>query len=113
MKRPHKYRAHPTVIEGIRFASQREGARYLELRLLEKAGHICELELQPKFPVYVCRRQNGELHEAFRYVADFRYREGADKRLVVEDVKGMRTAIYRLKKKAVELQYGIEIRETK
>lgn len=113
MKRPHKYRAKPCVINGIRFASQREGARYLELQLLEKAGEIKELELQPKFPIYVCRRQNGELHEAFKYVADFRYREGPRGVLVIEDVKGMKTALYRLKKKAFELQYGIEIREVR
>jgi hypothetical protein len=112
-KRPHKYRAQPTVIDGIRFASKAESRRYQELKLLEKAGEIKELEIQPKFPIYVCRRQNGELHEAFKYVADFRYREGPQGALVIEDVKGTRTRMYSLKKKAFELQYGIQIRETR
>lgn len=113
MTRQSKYRAKPAIVNGIRFHSQREAARYLDLRLLEKAGEIKELELQPKFPIYVCRRQNGELHKAFDYVADFKYREGPRGVLVIEDVKGMKTPLYRLKKKAFELQYDMQIRETR
>jgi hypothetical protein len=45
------------------------------------------------------------------YVADFRYRSGPQGLLVVEDVKGVRTALYRWKKKHVEAQYGIQITE--
>lgn len=111
--RPHKYRAQPQVVDGVRFASKAEARRYCELKMLEKAGEIKELELQPRFPIYVCHHRNGELREAFKYVADFRYREGPRGLLVIEDVKGMKTPTYRLKKKAFELQYGIEIRETR
>jgi hypothetical protein len=111
-RKPSKYRAKPCVIGGIRFASQREGARYLDLLALEKAGEIRELELQPKFPLYVCRRQNGELHQVCIFVADFTYREGPQGILVVEDSKGFRTPVYRLKAKMFEAQYAIEIRET-
>jgi hypothetical protein len=111
-KRPHKYRAVPTVIDGIRFASKKEAARYCDLKLLEKAGEIRELELQPRFPLYVCKRQNGELHKVCDYVADFRYRQGPRGILVIEDVKGMRTPTYRLKRKMVEAQYGFEILES-
>jgi hypothetical protein len=111
-KRPHKYRAVPTVIDGIRFASKKEAARYCDLKLLEKAGEIRELELQPRFPLYVCKRQNGELHKVCDYVADFRYRQGPRGILVIEDVKGMRTPTYRLKRKMVEAQYGFEIMES-
>jgi hypothetical protein len=111
-KRPHKYRAVPTTIDGIRFASKKEAARYGQLKMLEKAGEIYGLELQPRFPLYVCKRQNGELHKVCDYVADFRYRQGPRGILVIEDVKGMRTPTYRLKRKMVEAQYGFEIMES-
>jgi hypothetical protein len=111
MKR-HKYGARACVIDGHRFASQREGNRYLDLRLLEKAGEVFELELQPKFPLYVCRRQNGELHQVCTFIADFRYREGRDKVLIVEDSKGMQTPVFRLKRKMFEAQYSITLRLT-
>lgn len=106
-----KYRAKACTVDGIRFHSQREAARYLDLKLLEKAGEIKELELQPKFPIYVCRRKNGELHQVCNYIADFRYREGPRGVLVIEDVKGVRTPTYRLKKKMFEAQYEMQIRE--
>lgn len=111
MKR-HKYRAVATTLDGVRFHSKREAARYAELRLLEKAGEIKELELQPKFPLYVCRRQNGELIQFAIYQADFRYREGKDGVLIVEDVKGVRTQAFSLKKRAFEAQYGMALRLT-
>lgn len=113
MKRQHKYRAKPCVIEGIRFASQREGRRFLELRMLEKAGEIRELELQPRFPLYALRASNGEVIKVADYVADFQFREGRDGALVVEDVKGMPTETYRLKKRIFEAQYGMQIREVR
>ena len=108
----HKYHAIPTVIDGIRFASKAEAARYLELKLLEKAGEIKELECQPKYPLYsptpgssVVRFKVGD------YVADFRYRQGPRGILVIEDVKGMKTALYRWKKRHFEAQYGLSITE--
>lgn len=120
--RGHKYSAVATVIDGIRFASKAEARRYQELRLLERAGEIKELEIQPKFPLHV--HINGRaLHVGDKpictYIADFRYRqleidEGGFSgrwRSIVEDVKGMKTAMYRLKKKMVEIQYGIRITE--
>jgi hypothetical protein len=99
-----KYRAIRTEVDGKVFASKKEAKRYAELKLLLKAGAIRELFLQPKFPVTVNDIQ------VFTYVADFQYME-ADGALVVEDVKGVKTPMYRLKKKCVEAQYGIEIRE--
>lgn len=106
----HKYHAKPTVTDGIRFASKAEAARYLELVLLQRAGAIRDLELQPAFPITVYGR-DGSPHTPIVYVADFRYRSGQEGILVVEDVKGVRTPVYRLKKKLVEAQYGITITE--
>ncbi len=103
-RKRHKYGARPVVIDGIRFDSTAEGTRYWELRRLERAGEITALELQPVYPLVVQGVRIGA------YVGDFRYRDAAS-RIVVEDVKGIRTAMYRWKKKHVKAQYGIDIRE--
>lgn len=118
--RQHKYRAQPTEIDGIRFASKAEARRYAELRLLEKAGQIHALVLQPGFALAAPSPRAGELPYVIgHYKADFFYcecRRGAkcDRSMaVVEDVKGFKTPLYRWKKKHVEAQYGIEIREVR
>lgn len=103
MKRS-KYRAVATTVDGIRFASKREARRYGELRLLERAGTIKALGLQPRFHIVL----NGI--EICEYVADFVYEEGGKR--IVEDAKGFRTPVYRLKKKLAEAQFGIVVRET-
>ena len=103
-KRPHKYGAKATTIDGIRFASKKEGKRYGELKLLAKAGEIRGLELQPEFLIKI-RGDN-----IFTYRADFSYRT-KDGHRVVEDVKGVRTPVYKLKKKIVEAIYDLEITE--
>jgi hypothetical protein len=114
-KRPHKYGAKPTVVDGIRFASMKEARRYGELKLLERAGEIRGLHLQPRYTLYVSplpphHRINGPCEEVGSYIADFGYfdRRGDH---IVEDVKGFKTPLYRWKKRHVEAQYGITIRE--
>lgn len=101
-----KYRAKPTTVDGIRFASKKEASRYLELCLLQKAGEISLLQLQPAFVLEVSGTKVG------RYVADFSYRDKKTGKIVYEDVKGFKTPVYRLKKKLVKAQYGIDILET-
>lgn len=102
--RPSKYRNRKTEVDGILFDSKREAARYAELKMLERAGEIRGLELQPVFPVAV----NGQ--KICKYIADFRYTDRAG-REVVEDAKGVKTDVYRLKKKLVRALFGIEIEE--
>ena len=104
MKR-NKYGAKKTVIDGIKFDSMAEGRRYKQLILLEKAGVIQELELQPRYDLIVNGKKCGF------YKADFRYNELGNQ--VVEDVKGMKTPVYNLKKKLVKAIYDIDILETK
>lgn len=115
-KAPSKYRAVRTAVDGIVFDSKREAARYLEL--LDRHVVIRNLEIQPRFPL---KGADGSIVGV--YVADFRYQEsmhhhGPDGAFdawtedVVEDVKGVKTPVYRLKKKLFEAQYGIQIRET-
>jgi hypothetical protein len=96
----HKYRANPTTVDGIRFASAKEARRYSELKLLVRAGKITELRLQPKFKLVIEET----------YIADFEYIENG--KLVVEDVKGFLTGTYRRKRRAMKKQHGIEIKET-
>ena len=107
----HKYNAVRTVVDNITFASKAEAKRYGELKMLEKAGEIRGLELQPRFALMVPERGSGFDTRVGDYVADFRYREGPKGLLKIEDVKGMKTALYRWKKKHTEAQYGIKITE--
>jgi len=112
--KPNKYGAVRTVIDGIAFDSKREANRYRELKLRELAGEIKNLELQPEYPLVVRHYAHHDWATTIgRYRADFRYREGPQGLLVVEDVKSKatRSEAYRLRKKFVEAQYGITITE--
>lgn len=100
-----KYHATRTVVDGITFDSKREAARYTELKLMQRAGLISDLRRQVKFELIP--KQQGE--RAVSYIADFVYSE--DGQTVVEDVKGVRTPVYRIKKKLMLWRHGIRIRE--
>ena len=99
-----KYRSVKTTIDGIKFDSKKEAKRYQELKILERVGEVKSLELQPRYDLIVNTVKIGF------YKADFRYIQ--DEKEVVEDVKGMKTPIYNLKKKLVKAIYGIKIYET-
>lgn len=98
-----KYKAIKTEVDGIMFASKKEAMRYKELKFLRSQYRISDLILQPKFPVEVCGKK------ICTYVADFLYHENGQK--IIEDVKGVKTPVYRLKKKLVEAIYNITIKE--
>ena len=101
-----KYNNTRVEVDGMPFDSKREAARWQELRLLERAGEISDLrrqvryELVPKLP--------GE--RPVDYIADFVYRN-KDGNEVVEDVKGVRTQVYIIKRKLMLWRHGIRIRE--
>lgn len=101
-----KYRAVRTTVDGITFASKKEAARYTELKLLQKAGEITDLKLQPKIVLNA-----GGVHIC-DYRADFFYYDRKTQTLIYEDCKGFKTPVYRLKKKLALALVGIEIRET-
>ena len=105
----NKYHAVRTEVDGIGFASKREAQRYVELKLLEKAGEITELELQPSYPLLAVAPLGGMV-QVGKYIADFRYLT-RDADVVVEDVKGVKTPVYNLKKKIVRANYGVQIVE--
>lgn len=112
---------------GIVFDSRKEAKRYAELRLLERAGKISNLELQKVFElipaqyetsaeVYTKGKNKGEpkkgkcLEKAVTYKADFTYID-ENGYTVVEDTKGFKTKDYIIKRKLMLYQYGIRIKE--
>ena len=102
-----KYRAVKTEIDGIRFDSKREANRYKELKLLEQTGVIRDLRLQVPYTLIEKSKYGREI----RYIADFVYRENDAE--VVEDVKGILTPVYRLKKRLMAERFGVVIKETR
>lgn len=107
-----KYGAVRTVVDDITFASKREAARYTELKLLERAGEITDLRLQPSFEIIPSVMLDGKKQRSTKYIADFRF-VGADGVEVYEDVKGHKTKEYILKRKLVKHIFGIEIKEVR
>lgn len=113
-----KYNNKKVVFNNIKFDSKLEAKRYGELLLLEKAGAITNLELQKSFeliPTQYETLENGKkgkcLEMAVTYRADFVYTENGKQ--VVEDVKGMTTRDYIIKRKLMLYKYGIKIKEVR
>nr|UVX82244.1 MAG: Protein of unknown function (DUF1064) [Bacteriophage sp.] len=105
-----KYHARKTTVDGITFDSKREADRYLVLKGMEEDGTIEDLRRQVRYELVPAFDVGGRHYRPVYYVADFVYVE--DGKEVVEDVKGMVTDVYRLKRKLVAYRYGMNIRET-
>lgn len=116
-RKENKYHARKVVAQGQVFDSEKEYARYLELKLLEKAGEISGLERQVKYDLIPKQMdEEGKMIERPTvYVADFQYRDNNTGEFIVEDVKGYRRgqayAVFSLKRKLMLWRYGIKIRE--
>lgn len=116
-----KYGAKKVQIDGIVFDSKKEATRYCELKLMERAGQIKNLELQKPFELIPSQREPSTMSKTgkeklgrvienpVRYVADFVYMENG--KTVVEDTKGFRTKDYVIKRKLMLYVYGIRIKE--
>lgn len=103
----NKYGARKvTAPDGQKFDSQKEYHRWCELKLLERAGKINRLQRQVRFELIP--KQVGET--ACHYVADFVYYDDLWN-LVVEDAKGYKTDVYKIKKKLMLYIHGIRIQE--
>ena len=103
--RRSKYGNKITEFDGNKYHSKKEANRAAELKLLEMGGEITNLKRQAPYNLEI----NGV--KITSYIADFTYteRNGAK---VVEDVKGFRTAEYKIKKRLMLAIHGIEIFET-
>lgn len=109
--------------DGIIHASQLEANRWIELRLLERAGKIINLKRQVKYVLIPSQydapiiHQNGKVKKGkliereCYYKADFEYQDKETGELVVEDAKGVRTKDYIIKRKLMLSVYGIRIKE--
>ena len=103
-----KYHNTKTVADGIKFDSKLEAERYAQLKILERAGVIRALELQPSFELLPSFRKNGKTWRGIVYKADFRYILCEDDNYIIEDVKGSTaviTDVFRLKQKLFEYKY--------
>ena len=110
----NKYRNTKIMIDGIEFDSKKEGLRYKELKLLQRAGLIYNLKMQTTFELQPSFKRNGKTIRAITYKADFDYMT-KDGRHVIEDVKSPATEkdkVYRLKRKMLQYKYeNIEFKE--
>lgn len=109
-QRKTKYNSKKIIIDKETFDSDLEATRYLELKLLERAGRISELQRQVKFNLLPSQAGKNRREKAVSYIADFVYKDN-DGIKVVEDVKGVRTTEYILKRKLMLYVYGISIYE--
>lgn len=108
-----KYGNKKIEIDGMLFDSRREGKRWLDLMLLERAGQISGLTRQVPFELAPGCKLLGEkrARPAVRYYADFVYSSPTDG-IVVEDVKGLDTPLSRLKRHLMKTVHGIDVRLT-
>lgn len=105
-----KYHAKKTTVGGIQFDSAKEAKRYTRLRALEEEGRIQHLRLQVPFELLPSFECDGVKYRGMSYVADFVYvRDG---KVVVEDVKGVKTPEYKMKKKLMAYVNHINIEES-
>ncbi len=106
---PSKYRNVRFSIDGLTFDSKREANYYVGLKARAHNGDITDLRVQPSFPLFCPAPDRRLTAIVAHYVADFTYRERGVQHVV--DVKGVRTQVYLLKRKWLELQDGIVIEE--
>lgn len=118
-----KYNNSKTIVDGIEFSSKKEAKRYTELKWLEAAGELYDLERQVRFELIPAQREpdttgpkggiiKGKVIERkVEYIADFVYKRTETDEMVVEDTKGIRTKDYVIKRKLMLYVHGIRIME--
>ena len=107
-----KYHSKKITRDGITFDSKKEYERFRELKLLERAGKIEQLQRQVVFELIPSQRDpktRKVIERACKYVADFTYWKNGE--FIVEDTKGFRTADYIIKRKLMLQVHGIRIKE--
>ena len=109
-KSKSKYGAIGTKTSDGYFASRGESRRWIELLLLQRSGEIFDLERQVKFELLPSFEINGEKIRGIDYIADFTYRDSLDGSRVVEDFKGHKTDVYKIKRKLFMHKFCPEVR---
>ena len=118
-----KYGANKAEVDGITFDSRKEARRYSQLKLLERAGAISNLQLQVKYILIPAQREPDKtgkrggvikgktIERECSYIADFVYTDNRTGETIVEDAKGMKTEVYKIKKKLMLYIHGVRIKE--
>ena len=101
-----KYHSKKVIIDEIEFDSKKEATRYSQLKILEKAGLIKNIELQKVFELQPSFKKNGKTYRKITYKADFYYFDNHLGKYIVEDTKGFKTEVYKIKKKLFEYKYS-------
>ena len=110
VRQGNKYHSKKTVVDGIQFDSAKEAKRYIKLRNMQEAGEIDGLRLQVPFELLPSFECEGVKYRGMKYIADFVYYHNGVR--VVEDVKGVKTPEYKLKKKLMAYMNHINIKES-
>jgi hypothetical protein len=115
-KKKSKYRNEKVIYQGITFDSIKEKNRYIWLKDMERLGQIEDLRLQVKYELIPGYEINGKKIRNVSYIADFTYYKVHKgdipvREPIVEDCKGYKTEVYKIKKKMFEQKYQIEISE--
>lgn len=106
-----KYNAQPVTIGEYRFDSIKEANRYRELVLLEMAGEVTNIIVHPKYELQPAFSKNGKSYRAISYEANFQYKDLTTGKLVVEDVKGFETEVWKIKQKIFLYHFpGVDFR---
>ncbi len=118
-----KYHAQKVTFDGMEFDSKREMLRWQELRALERNCEIFRLRRQVRFELIPAqyapdvvtktgkKKRGACLERKCDYIADFVYTDGSTGETVVEDAKGMKTEVYKIKRKLMLYIHGIRVKE--
>lgn len=107
----NKYKNTNTEIDGIVFDSKKEAKRWSELKLLQRAGEISDLQRQVSITLIPTHKTpSGKTVRGMKYIADFTYTKGGIK--IIEDTKGYRTDVFKAKLKIMSYMLGLEVIET-
>ena len=109
-KKRNKYGAVKTEVDGIVFDSKKEARRYTELKAMEKAGEITNLQRQKRYTLQPAFELNGKKIREIAYISDFEY-DDKDGQHHTVDVKGKILPVFKIKAKlfAYKFRYEIEI----
>lgn len=107
----NKYHNIKTTYDDITFDSRKESQVYARLKAMERFGLIKDLELQVEYELMPKFELNGKTYRKTTYIADFRYFSNEDNKIHMIDVKGVKTDVYKLKKKMMAYIHKIEIEE--
>jgi hypothetical protein len=106
-----KYGNHKVIVDGEKVAdSQHEYRRLNDLKVLQRAGEIKDLQTQVRYNLIPAQKICGKTERGTDYIADFVYWTNDDK-FVCEDAKGHKTADYIIKRKLMKLIHNIDVVE--